>query len=321
MSTTTDIVADEIRQVRTNRAHLQGLSSYSSDSQDKPPRALLLEISSRLQVSMDPEHLIRMFSKEVSRLVAHDSVCYECEELGIDLAIEESQTHSCSYNLSIESEVLGCIAFSRRKRFSPTEVEKIEYLLCSLVYPLRNTLMYQRAIKFAYRDALTGMQNRAAMENALPRELTLAHRHGQALSLLVMDLDLFKQINDKHGHAVGDKAICAVADCIRSCVRDSDLLFRYGGEEFVLCLSNTDHHGAMLLAERIRDAVDQMVCEVDEDTILDISLSIGVAPLLVGENPKSLFSRADDALYQAKENGRNCVISSSTKAYPCAETA
>ncbi|HEB80945.1 MAG TPA: GGDEF domain-containing protein, partial [Chromatiales bacterium] len=169
-----------------------------------------------------------------------------------------------------------------------------------------NTLLYRYALWSASKDPLTGINNRGAMDTALRREVELAHRHGTPLSLLVMDIDHFKSVNDRYGHTMGDCALRHVTDCAASCIRGSDMLFRYGGEEFVVLASNTEWFGGLMLAERLRAAIEAMECTCNE-VRLRMTVSLGVSTLEADDDPAALFARSDEALYQAKLEGRNQV--------------
>ena len=167
--------------------------------------------------------------------------------------------------------------------------------------------MYQIALKSAYRDPLTGLNNRMAMEKNLPREIDLAKRHSQSMALLMMDLDGFKQINDGCGHDVGDQVLRDVAQVISQVVRNTDLVYRYGGDEFVGGLAQTDIHGAIDVSERIRSSIDELEldgCGADDR----VQISIGITLVRHGDSFLSAFKRADKALYQAKINGKNQII-------------
>src|SRR3569623_1797933 len=133
-------------------------------------------------------------------------------------------------------------------------------------------------------------------------------RHSSSLSMIVGDIDLFKSINDTYGHSIGDDVIKSLTTVIGKAIRKSDMLFRYGGEEFVVLLSNTDRDGALLLAERIRRGVEQTSVRTQHRNI-PITVSLGVATLGATDSAKTLFEKADKALYIAKSDGRNCVRS------------
>ena len=190
---------------------------------------------------------------------------------------------------------------------------QLEHAVCALIYPLRNALTYLAALRAAHRDPLTGTSNRAALNNSMLREVELARRHSTSLSMIVVDIDLFKSINDTYGHSVGDDVICSLTGIIDKIIRKSDMLFRFGGEEFVVLLSNTNREGALLLAERIRRGVEQTSVRTERRTI-PITVSLGVATLAATDSAQSLFEKADKALYIAKSEGRNCVRSFSSPA-------
>ena len=142
------------------------------------------------------------------------------------------------------------------------------------------------------------------MEATLKRETELAKRNQSELSLITLDIDHFKKINDNYGHLAGDKVIVEIAHALESAVRSCDIVFRYGGEEFVVILSSTDSQGAHLLAERIRETIAAKRVPHDDGEI-SISASLGIASFQHLDNSTSLFSRADAALYEAKHKGRN----------------
>jgi diguanylate cyclase (GGDEF)-like protein len=165
-----------------------------------------------------------------------------------------------------------------------------------------------RSRQLALVDPLTGCANRRALEDRLTGELAFARRTKKPLSMLVVDVDHFKRVNDTHGHAIGDEVIRHVADVLRGGVRTSDVVARYGGEEFCAVLREADLEGASILAERLRAAIAGREVTVGERT-LQITASIGVATFEVGDElaPDSMFRRADAALYRAKQSGRNRV--------------
>jgi diguanylate cyclase (GGDEF)-like protein len=148
-------------------------------------------------------------------------------------------------------------------------------------------------------DSLTGLHNREAFDEALAQELAHAKRHGRPFSLLFMDIDSFKQVNDTHGHQVGDRVLRAVGAMLLSCKRAADLAARYGGDEFLLLLPDTDKEEALVLAERIRARVAGQALEADQP--LRIRLSCGAATFPDdGGDDAALKKYADDALYRSK---------------------
>jgi diguanylate cyclase (GGDEF)-like protein len=169
----------------------------------------------------------------------------------------------------------------------------------------------RRLYESAVRDPLTGAFNRRYLDERLPGELAYADRHGAALSLLLLDLDHFKQLNDSHGHPAGDTVLRSVVEILSPLLRQEDLLARYGGEEFVVVARGTDLPGAQALAERIRCSVEAMPISSGAGR-LQVTTSIGIATASADQNferPDALIAAADEALYRAKEAGRNCVRS------------
>ncbi|MDI1244830.1 MAG: diguanylate cyclase [Rhodoferax sp.] len=157
--------------------------------------------------------------------------------------------------------------------------------------------------KLASTDKLTGAWNRRRLEEALVNEMDRLARYDQALSMLVIDIDFFKKVNDVHGHTVGDQVLVTLANVLQSKLRASDTLTRWGGEEFVVLCPNTTLPTATILAERLRDSIAKTTFPV----VGSVTISLGVAECMAGETWEAWFKRADTALYRAKELGRNQV--------------
>ena len=158
----------------------------------------------------------------------------------------------------------------------------------------------------ALTDALTGLLNRYGLQRALGREHAEARRYHRPLACLMIDMDHFKAVNDNHGHSVGDIALQQVARILAEEVRASDIVFRYGGEEFLALLPHTDLEGARALAEKIRQDTMGRNFGYGEH-LFELTLSIGAASLCEVESGNDMVARADLALYQAKKLGRNRV--------------
>lgn len=164
--------------------------------------------------------------------------------------------------------------------------------------------------KLAQTDSLTGLANRRTLDEILEREWRRAVRANRPLSVLFVDLDHFKAYNDRYGHQAGDDALAAVGRCLEGHVRrPGDVVARYGGEEFVVVLPDTDSVGALSMAESLRDAIAKLDIEHLGSTQGTVTVSIGAASWqgLVAESVSSVVKAADEALYQAKAIGRNCV--------------
>lgn len=156
-------------------------------------------------------------------------------------------------------------------------------------------------------DALTGALNRRGMDQALLREVARSQRNKTPLTLAMLDIDHFKQINDKHGHLVGDQALVHFAALARSVLRGTDVFVRYGGEEFALVLPETDMPGAKFLLTRLQKVALNSPLHVLE-TDIAMTFSAGLAQYRDDENGHALLHRADEALYQAKQAGRDRIV-------------
>jgi diguanylate cyclase (GGDEF)-like protein len=156
----------------------------------------------------------------------------------------------------------------------------------------------------AHTDSLTGLPNRRSFDDELDRRLAEFRRRGTPLSMLLIDVDLFKRFNDKYGHLIGDRVLRLVAQTLQECTRDSDLVARFGGEEFAVILPDTSSEIANLAAERIRSAIESKEMMIDRQ-LLKVTVSGGVSQAHEGDVPTTLIERADVALYRAKEAGRN----------------
>ena len=169
----------------------------------------------------------------------------------------------------------------------------------------RRRLHFER---LATVDGLTGLRNRSWLNEAFPRQLQRSERSGQASTLLMLDIDRFKLVNDEHGHLVGDAVLARVARVLVSELRPQDLLARYGGEEFAVLLPAMDATDGRVVAERLRVAIASAEGGAHVDELLpSVTISIGLAVSEADETLESLFARADAALYRAKDAGRNRV--------------
>lgn len=269
---------------------------------------ILTTLIGKLQKTIVLEDLLTLFSNELSSEVPHDGFIFEFNHMNLFISGGTSKSHSCEYTLSIADTELGNLTFMRKTRFLDDELVTIESLIGALLYPLKNALLYWQAIQSAHTDPLTGILNRSTLLSVFQKETALTKRHSSALSLLMLDIDFFKKINDTFGHAAGDEALKKLTQCIQDTVRESDPIFRLGGEEFAILLNDTDIHGATLLAERLRSAIETTKIKHDRNKF-NITVSIGLTEYANSEELDCIMQRADKALYTAKDTGRNKVVS------------
>lgn len=167
-------------------------------------------------------------------------------------------------------------------------------------------------------DPLTGGANRRRLDDEFGRLIAQARRYDQPFSVVLLDLDCFKEINDTHGHEVGDRVLVETVDRLQAAVRETDLLGRWGGEEFLLLAPHTDQESAVSLAERCRHAIARSPMQPSG---VSVTASLGVASLEPGDDPRALLRRADLAMYTAKSDGRDRVVGIPEIASPDGATA
>ncbi|MEE8208428.1 MAG: GGDEF domain-containing protein [Nitrosomonadaceae bacterium] len=168
--------------------------------------------------------------------------------------------------------------------------------------------MQMEAERVASTDGLTGLHNRRWLSDAFKRQMQRCELDNLPCTVLMLDIDHFKGVNDRFGHIAGDRILCTVAQMLLSTMRPADLISRYGGEEFALCLPDTSIKDSSLIAERLRTAIANAKTTFEDGKQLPpVTVSIGIAQMQPGQTLDSLISSADSALYRAKANGRNCI--------------
>jgi two-component system cell cycle response regulator len=192
----------------------------------------------------------------------------------------------------------------RQEPFTPEEAELFRIFILQGEAGIKNLVLFERVKSLAIRDALTGLHNYRYFKETLLQEVERSRRYNTSLSLLFLDIDNFKQINDTLGHLHGDAILRKVSDILKGGIRLADLLCRYGGDEFVLLMSQTPQEQAVLLADRLRRLIAQSPM-YEGGRGLGVTVSIGVASLQPGMSMEDLIKAADSALYRAKEAGRN----------------
>ena len=274
-----------------------------------------LRLIQMLQTTLDLEHLLDLFFAEVQSIVPFDGLKYVYDEQVIECTVGKQSKNKCSYRLITTRDYLGEITFYRGRRFKEAELSVLENILKIIFHPLRNSLNYRDAIRASLTDPLTGAGNRISLINTLRREIELARRYSHPMVVLMIDLDRFKSINDTFGHGCGDDVLKQLVATMMDDIRRSDSVFRYGGEEFVVLLSNTSEELAVQIAERLRSKIESLDCE-REGKKIPTTVSIGVAALRNGDTISKLLDRADQTMYRAKTAGRNQI-----QVYPTARSS
>jgi diguanylate cyclase (GGDEF)-like protein len=183
-------------------------------------------------------------------------------------------------------------------------VTVVLYSTCLLIYRINRSSQVLR--RLATTDPLTGAFNRRHFMELMAREQRRADRYSTIYSILMIDIDHFKRVNDTYGHQVGDLAIQAMADACKRITRPTDIVARYGGEEFIVTLTHTEQAGALKVAERLREAVAEIAVPTEKGA-LSFTISVGVSTYEKKSTVDKIIGRADQALYKAKQGGRNRV--------------
>ncbi len=284
---------DRVKAIRSIEAH-------------QSAKHLQFNLSHILQSTLDVYDLVKRFHQALVQKVLHHSFHYHHIQTNHGLDIGSRMEFQASYELKVQGMMLGEIYLTRQTPFSPDELQFIEEALHELVYPLRNAIQYHEAVKNSFTCALTHVGNRAAYNKAIAREIDFAKRHGTQFSLILIDIDRFKSVNDNYGHQVGDDILVTVAKIILQLNRNTDNLFRYGGEEFALILSHTPLQGANTVAMRLREHIEHYSFECQGKRI-PLTISLGLSAFAPEDTPEKIFKRADLALYRAKQSGRNTI--------------
>lgn len=218
--------------------------------------------------------------------------------------------------LSYEKELLGVLVFlsTEVNAIHPYQIELLKVLGNQASSSLANAQFHSEIERMAITDGLTGLFNHRNFHEKLADEFRRLERFSEPLSLLLIDIDFFKKVNDTHGHPAGDEVLRSVAAIIKETIRNIDIPARYGGEEFAALLLGTNHEGALRMAERLRESITEKIFSIDgKDLRLTVSIGAATSPYDTG-NKEELIEKADQALYYAKRNGRNrCVLWSEIK--------
>ncbi len=299
---------------------------------------IINNLHARLALAVDLASMVDAFSVWLAPLVPH-------ELLGLDVPGQKARHYCCSNHGSARRNVISLaerlfsnaskvsvlkswkeeeyfvhnwrISFNEESglllilrpdaRLDIQEEAIMQDALSVLTGALQRARVYEQVFEESRKDSLTGLGNRRVFEERLGPLLEGARRHNHKLSLVSMDLDCFKQINDNLGHAEGDRVLKLVADTFADMIRVSDVLVRFGGDEFALILPDTDCVSARILAERLCRAVGGLNIYATPESKLGVS--IGLCQWSADMTQDQWLQKTDELLYQAKDNGRNCVCS------------
>ena len=263
------------------------------------------QVLKRLYSTLEIHPFFDQIFDYLQRYYEIDGLKYEHADMNVYYSRGKMSGHMLEYFFELNGTTYGVLNLSRAGHpFSDDEIATLKPFIQELLMPLRNCLRYLKAVTASHTDALTQTSNRRAFDIHLERELSLASRHQSPLSLLLIDIDNFKQVNDTYGHTAGDAILQNVARKLIEVCRSSDSVFRHGGEEFAVVLSHTTAEGAQNLAAKICREIEALNTPIETQSI-SVTVSIGLTTCHTKTKPESMFRTADSALYAAKGAGKN----------------
>ncbi len=309
----TNIVEKSAEVVGAEQGSLMLLNEDTYEIEVKSTRGLNLAILSHIRIRP---------GEGISGIVLETGVPMAVSNIEEDIRVSRSnrvryKTKSfISLPLKIRNKSIGVLNLADKKDgtgFSDNDVKLLEAIALYSAVAIERRIYYQSSIdlrKISITDPLTSLLNRRYFEERISEEMERSKRHRQPFSLIILDIDNFKNLNDSFGHLFGDEILKTTTSVIRRCVRIIDIAARYGGEEFAIILPTTDKNDAVIIAERIRSEIEGTVCLVkDTGTTLNITVSLGIASFPEDASAaEELINNADRALYRAKSQGKNKVV-------------
>jgi diguanylate cyclase (GGDEF)-like protein len=262
------------------------------------PKNLLSDISYDFFRTMEEHKTIKSSKFEVVRMLLGKELDYKFSDLSSKIIIP----------LIFDKKLIGGICFYSRQDVDYSSFKYFDIMISELLAIFKMKYQYTEKEFMSVLDGLTGLYNRRLFEVSLEREYNRTKRHPSDFSLAILDIDFFKKVNDTYGHQYGDYVLKTVATIMKQSFRKTDLLFRYGGEELVIIMAETNIEGAIIPVQRLRKAVEDYDFNYN-GVHSKVTVSIGLTTNYQDfTSPSEILKSADEALYRAKESGRNRVI-------------
>ncbi|MBQ9150544.1 GGDEF domain-containing protein [bacterium] len=311
-------------QIKISSKFHQTLRNIAQITQTQYELDYILPIMGEMIDGFIQEHLIYIFIKNKNKKEYKLIWPNKCSDSRIYEYLESITPKSTTilkqdgkmgiFPLIVDNKPYGAIvAYNHFDKITNKEIEYLDEIKNQAITTLTRAKSYVEVLEHATLDALTGYNNRHQFEKRLKETTAHAKRQNQPLCCIMSDIDFFKKVNDTYGHAVGDCVLKNVAKTIKKELRESDIASRYGGEEFVFLLPQTKLDEAIIVANRLKEAVENKKINIEEYKIknikeISVTVSIGVSEYKNEKDYEMLYKKADEALYTAKETGRNRVI-------------
>lgn len=264
----------------------------------------VIALMTKLQTTLDLDKLFDIFATEVAKHINVSGMYFTSLKVNKVLRGSRKAKKEQRFELKIDGVFIGTLSYGVNNPISLAKIKILEQLHQCLLYPLKNAIAYHEAIGLARQDALTGLGNRRYFDEQLKRAMHNANRHHSLIGLVLGDLNKFKAINDTYGHVTGDVVLQEFANVLRLCIRDSDSLFRFGGDEFAIIVENANENALSLIESRINVALTT-------NALLSkykLGCSLGSTFMNRGDNEISFFERADEILYRAKAHAARLTV-------------
>lgn len=262
---------------------------------DHNSRTGLLE---QLQTTLDLGKILDIFAMEAARYIKFTGLYFKSKMVSQALRGSRKAKHERRFELKLNDEFIGTISYSIDKPISMRHYKELQRIHQTILYPLKNALQYHQAMQLAMQDGLTGLGNRRYFDEQLKRAMHNANRHHAQVGLVLGDLNKFKAINDTYGHNTGDQVLIQFANILRTCIRDSDSIFRFGGDEFAIIVENASEYALDIIQKRIDNSLKTNALLAK----YQVGCSLGTTFMNRADNETTLFERADQALYRQKMN-------------------
>ncbi|MBL4765838.1 MAG: GGDEF domain-containing protein [Colwellia sp.] len=278
----------------TSSFHAFNALKNSADAYNKNNSSLL----EQLQTTLELDKLLDIFAMEAARYINFCGLYFKNQAVSKTLRGSRKAKQERQFELKLNDEFIGTLSYGINSPISMNHYKDLQRIHQVILYPLKNALQYHQAMQLAMHDSLTGLGNRRYFDEQLKRAMHNANRHHALVGLVLGDLNKFKAINDTYGHSTGDQVLKQFANILRSCIRNSDSVFRFGGDEFAIIVENASEYALDIIQSRIDNALKT-------DVLLakyQVSCSLGTTFMNRADNVQSLFERADQALYRQKIN-------------------
>tara|TARA_R110001583_G_scaffold2083_2_gene15380 strand:- start:5369 stop:6259 length:891 start_codon:yes stop_codon:yes gene_type:complete len=252
----------------------------------------------QLQTTLDLGKLLDIIAMEAARFINFSGLYFRSQEVSKTLRGSRKAKYERQFELKLNDEFIGTLSYSIDKPIGMIHYKDLQRIHQIIIYPLKNALQYHQAIQLAMQDGLTGLGNRRYFDEQLKRAMHNANRHHTQVGLVLGDLNKFKAINDTYGHSIGDQVLKQFSNILRSCIRDSDSTFRFGGDEFAIIVENASEYALDIIQSRIKNALKTNVLLAK----YQVSCSLGTTFMNRADNEHTFFERADQALYRQKVN-------------------